>query len=31
MAGIYNTAMLQWEGANLFLMGTTADDKQLVR
>lgn len=30
MADIYNTARLQWEGANLILMGTTADNMQLT-
>lgn len=30
MADIYNKAILQWEGANLFLKGTTANNKQLV-
>lgn len=30
MADIYNKVILQWEGANLFLMGTTANNKQLV-
>lgn len=30
MADIYNKAILQWEGANLFLMGTTDKNKQLV-
>lgn len=30
MADIYNKAILQWEGANLFLMGATDNNKQLV-
>lgn len=30
MADIYSKAILQWEGANLFSMGTTANNKQLV-
>lgn len=30
IADIYNKAILQWEGANLFLKGTTANNKQLV-